>query len=113
MKWTTQEHLKELFFFFFFNVSSVKLGHVELGHVELPQPGIEPASPTAEAQNLNHWTCQESPYLFILEAAYISALPPPPSMRLCHTFVKQILSSLYSVLQLSSLPTDIFLICIL
>lgn len=77
--------------------------------MELPQPWIQPVSPTAEAQNLNHWTCQESPYLLILEAAYISALLPPPSMRLCHTFVKQILWSLYSVLQLSGLPTDMFL----
>ena len=29
-------------------------------HVELPWPGIEPMSPAAEAQSLNHWTTKET-----------------------------------------------------
>ena len=28
-------------------------------HAELPWPGMEPAPPAVEAQNLNHWTTRE------------------------------------------------------
>ena len=33
--------------------------------VELPQPGIEPMAPAAEAQNLNHWTTREAPIFYV------------------------------------------------
>ena len=30
-----------------------------------PQPGMEPASPAAEAWSLNHWTAKEVPVTFV------------------------------------------------
>ena len=44
----------QLFFMFCF-------GHATRHAESVPQPGIEPAHPTLEAQNLNHWTAREVP----------------------------------------------------
>ena len=51
--------LVSLRFFLFVCLRVCAFDHTEQ-HVELPWPGIEPMSPAAEAQSLNHWTTKKT-----------------------------------------------------
>ena len=46
------------------------LRHVACG-ILVPQPGIEPVPPAAEAQSPNRWTAREVPHLIFLTLKFI------------------------------------------
>ena len=51
-------------------------GHTSTCGILVPQPRIEPTSPTFEAQSLNHWTTREVPCFALLEGGCLSNVCP-------------------------------------
>ena len=52
---------KALYFIFIISIFFCVWWYQLACRVLVPQPGIEPKSPTVEVQSLNHWTIREFP----------------------------------------------------